>query len=80
MSRYLTDIVKTRMGINAITNMHIRFDDHDGCRVMVVKCRRGSAPVFVKDGDTDHLYVRTGPSTTDLSPSQIQDYIKQRFK
>ncbi len=79
MGLHLVNIVKTRMGIQALTNMHVRFDDHDGCRVMVVKCRRASRPVFLKDGDTERFYIRTGPSTTELSASQTQDYIKQRF-
>ena len=62
-----------------MTTLHVHFDDHEGCRVMVVKCRRASKPVFLKDGDTERFYIRTGPSTTELSASQTQDYIKQRF-
>jgi len=79
MSLHLVSIVKTRMGIQALTNLHIHFDDHEDCRVMVLKCPKGSMPVFVMEGSTEHFYVRTGPSTTELSPSQTQDYIKQRF-
>jgi predicted HTH transcriptional regulator len=79
MGLHLVNIVKAQMGIQAITSMHVRFDDHNGCRVMVVKCRKAPRPVFVKDGDTERFYIRTGPSTTELSPSQTQDFIKQRF-
>ena len=79
MGLHLVNIVKTRMGIQALTSLHVHFDDHDECRVMVVKCRKAPAPVYVKDGDTERFYIRTGPSTTELSPSQTQDYIKQRF-
>jgi hypothetical protein len=35
--------------------------------------------VSVKDGEIGRYYIRPGPSTTELSASQIQDYIKQRF-
>jgi hypothetical protein len=80
MNLHLVNIVKTRMGISAVTNLHAHFDDHDDCRVMVVKCRKTPEPVFVKDGDTEHFYIRTGPSTTELSASQTQEYIKQRFQ
>ena len=79
MNLHLVNIVKSRMGIPAMTTMHVRFDDHDDCRVMMVKCKRASTPVFVKDGDMERFFIRTGPSTTELSPSQTQDYIKQRF-
>lgn len=79
MSLHLVNIVKARMGIHAMTGLHIHFEDHDDCRVMVVKCEKATMPIFVKDGDMERFYIRTGPSTTELSPSQTQDYIKQRF-
>lgn len=80
MGLHLVNIVKSRMSIPAMTSLHAHFDDHDDCRVMVVKCRKAPAPVFVKDGDTERFYIRTGPSTTELSASQTQEYVKQRFK
>jgi hypothetical protein len=80
MGLHLVNIVKSRMGIQAMTSLHAHFDDHDDCRVMVVKCRRASSPVFVKDGETERFYIRTGPSTTELSASQTQEYVKRKFK
>jgi hypothetical protein len=79
MSLHLVNIVKSRIGIQAMTNLHAHFDYHDDCRVMVVKCRKSPTPVFLKDGDTERFYIRTGPSTTELSASQTQEYIMQRF-
>jgi len=80
MGLHLVNIVKSRMGIQAMTSLHAHFDDHDDCRVMVVKCRRAPSPVFVKDGETERFYIRTGPSTTELSASQTQEYVKRNFK
>jgi len=80
MSLHLVNIVKSRMGVHAMTTMHAHFDDHDDCRVMIVNCRKSPTPIFVKDGDIEKFYIRTGPSTTELSASQTQEYIKQRFK
>ncbi|MBC8468351.1 MAG: DUF262 domain-containing protein [Planctomycetes bacterium] len=80
MSLHLVNIVKSRMGIQAMTSLHAHFDDHDDCRVMVVKCRRAPSPVFVKDGETERFYIRTGPSTTELSASQTQEYVNRKFK
>ena len=80
MGLHLVNIVKSRMGIQAMTSLHAHFDDHDDCRVMVVKCRRAPSPVFVKDGETERFYIRTGPSTTELSASQTQEYVKRKFK
>jgi predicted HTH transcriptional regulator len=80
MSLHLVNIIKTRMGVQALTSLHAHFDDHDECRVMVVKCRKSPIPVFLKDVDIERFYIRTGPSTTELSASQTQEYIKHRFK
>lgn len=80
MSLHLVNIVKTRLGVQAMINLHAHFDDHDDCRVMVVKCRKSPTPVFLKDGEAERFYIRTGPSTTELSASQTQEYVKQRFK
>ncbi|MFQ5472654.1 MAG: DUF262 domain-containing protein [Dehalococcoidia bacterium] len=79
LSLHLVNIVKARMGPQAMTAMHIHFEDYDDSRVLIVRCPRSPAPVFVKDGDIERFYVRTGPSTTELSASQTQDYISQRF-
>lgn len=80
MSLHLVNIVRSRMGVQAMTNLHAHFEVYDDCRVMVVKGRGAPSPVFVKDGDIERFYIRTGPSTTELSASQTQEYIKQRFK
>ncbi len=80
MSLHLINIVKDRMGPGALVNMHMHFDDHDECRVMVVQCQESSEPIYVKDGNTERFYVRMGPATTELTPSQIQPFVKQRFK
>ncbi len=80
MSLHLVDVVKSRLGVQAITSMHVRFDDYEDTRVMVIKCRMSPTPIFLKDGETERFYIRTGPSTTELSASHTQEYIKQRFK
>jgi hypothetical protein len=79
MGLHLVNIVKSRLGIQAMTSIHAHFEDHDNYRVMVVKCRKASSPVFLKDGDIERFYIRTGPSSSELSASQTQEYIRERF-
>jgi hypothetical protein len=79
MGLHLVNIVKARLGPQAMTAMHLHFEDHDGTRVLVIRCPRSRAPVFVKDGEIERFYVRTGPATTELTASQTQSFIKQRF-
>ena len=80
MSLHLVNLIKDRIGPSVMQFIHARFEDYDGYRVMVIECSKVKSPVFVKDGNIERFYIRTGPSTTELSASQIQEYIKQRFK
>ena len=80
MSLHLVNIVKTRLGAGAMTSMHVRFEDYDDCRVLIVRCLRSPTPVYVKEGEAERFYVRTGPSTTELTASQIPSYVMHRFK
>ena len=79
MGLHLVNIVKSRMSPQAMTDMHPHFEDYQDSRVLVIRCQRSRSPVFVQDGDIERFYVRTGPATTELSASQTQAFIKQRF-
>ena len=79
MVLHLTNIVNERMDPSTWTAMRTNFEDHEEKRVLIVLCKKSSVPVYVRDGSEEHFLVRTGPSTTRLSVSQTQDYIKQRF-
>ena len=63
-----------------MTNLHAHFDDYDDCRILVVKCLKSPTPIFFKDDGIERFYIRTGPSTTELSASDTHQYIQQRFK
>ena len=79
MSLHLTNIVNAQLGPNAMTLIHAGFDDFEDCRVLVVNCERSPTEVYVKDGNEQQFYVRTGPATTVLTGSDMVEYIKQRF-
>jgi hypothetical protein len=79
MGLHLTNLVNSRLGPQAMTWMHLHFEDYDGHRVLTVKCSPGKAPVFVKDGNSEFFFIRTGPSTTELTTSQAHEFIVRRF-
>ncbi|HNO07407.1 MAG TPA: DUF262 domain-containing protein [Methanoregulaceae archaeon] len=80
MSLHLVNLVKDRMGPIFLPFIHMRFEDYKDNRVMVIECMEAKSPVYVKDGTIERFYIRTGPSTTELTASQIQEYLKQRFR
>jgi len=79
MSLHLVNIIKAQIGPNTLTSLHIHFEDYNGGRIMVVRANKSPNPVFLKDGEVERFYIRTGPSTSELKASQTQEYLKQRF-
>ena len=79
MSLHLVNIVRDRIGPLTMVAVHIHFDDYEDSRVMIVNCQRSPIPVYVREGNREGFYIRTGPSTTELTISQAQDYIKHWF-
>ncbi len=49
-----------------------------GQRVLVVQCLNASQPVFFRRDNDEFFYVRSGPSTAALSPSEVIAYLKGR--
>jgi hypothetical protein len=79
MSLHLINLLKERIGGHQALNIHPHFDDYGSSRALTISCKPAKAPVFVKDGATERFFVRYGPSTQELSGSQAQEFIKQRF-
>jgi hypothetical protein len=80
MDLHLVNLIKDRIGTTSMLYISPRFDDYQDARVMVIDCQPSKTPVFVKDGGVERFYVRTGAATSELPPSQTQEFIKQRFK
>ena len=79
MVLHLDNLVRSRLGAQFGMYVHPRFEDYREHRVLAVECWPARSPVYVKDGNTEHFYIRAGASTSELPVSQVQDYIKQRF-
>jgi predicted HTH transcriptional regulator len=76
---HLINLLKDRIGGQHALNVHPRFEDHEGVRVLVIECGRSKSPVFVKEGQGERFFVRYGPSTQELVGSTAQGFIQQRF-
>ncbi len=68
--------------IGAELSKYIRFHvvPMAGKSVGVVCCARAEEPVFVKEGNKEHFYIRNGPSSDELPVSQALSYINHRKK
>ena len=79
MNLYLTDIIRGRMTHGAMLNVHSHFEDYEDSRVLVVVCDKSMDPIYLQEDNREKLYVREGPSTSELTTSLIANYIKRRF-
>lgn len=79
MNLHLVNLVRDRIGAQFLMYVHPRFEDRNEKRVLAVECWAANSAVFVKEAGGEKFYVRTGAATTELSPSQTQEFIKRRF-
>ena len=76
----LMTAVAGKLGGDACQNVQALFhsiDSKDVCRVIVTP---GHRPVYVREGDTLKLYVRTGVSTRELNVQEAINYTEVRWK
>ena len=90
MAQHLTNLVRDRMTTGASTGavtmarglVRWKFYDYRGSRVLAVRCEPEAQPTYVKDKTRNNkpfFYVRTGPSTQELSDQDAFAYIRERF-
>jgi hypothetical protein len=80
MNRHLASLIRDRIGSEHIDYIRFRFSDYEGKRVFIVECDRGRIPVYVKDGNQDRFFMRTGSATTELTGSRLTQYVASHFK
>jgi hypothetical protein len=80
MNLHLVNLIRDRIGPQHMLYIHPRFEDCKDERVLLVQCQRSRAPVYVKDGNMEHFFIRTGAATSELTGNRMQEFIKQRFR
>lgn len=76
---HLVNLVKDRVGEVFLPYIHPHFEDEGAMRVLSIRCEKGPKPAFLKDGNLQRFFVRSGNATTELSGASVTDYVKQRF-
>jgi hypothetical protein len=76
---HLTNMIKERLGTHFMQFVSCSMEPLDGQKVMRIDVSPSNLPAYLSNNNEEFFYVRTGPSTTDLKPSQIYEYIDNRF-
>jgi predicted HTH transcriptional regulator len=80
MSLHLVNLIRDRLGELFLPYVHPEFMEHNGPRMLSVRCERGPKPAFVKDGAAQRFFVRGANATAELIGQAVVDYSSQRFK
>lgn len=86
MGLHITNLLSSQIGDEFIPFIKFRLLEYghreDGTDRVVVrfKCEPTSTPVFLKDGKEEQFYVRSGPSSVELTGADLIKYIDNRRK
>lgn len=76
---HLTKLISDRIGSNLNSFVRASVEDHDGKKILRIDVDPSTMPAYLKDSNNEYLYIRTGPSTTELKASEIFLYVYTRF-
>ena len=77
---HLYAVIKTSMGTDVTSLIKTDIDMYGGKKVCRVKVQPGTRPVYLKaKGKDEAFFIRTGPSSEQLGPRDLVNYISDRF-
>lgn len=77
---HLTKIVQDRIGILFMKFLQFSIEHINDKDILRIDCQPATTPAYLLDGNQEHFFIRTGPSTTNLRLSKVYPYIKERFE
>lgn len=86
LNLHMTHLIANQIGNEFLKFISFRLSDYRANEddepkgVMRVVCQKSDMPVFLIDGKTETFYVRSGPSSIDLTGTDLLSYASSRFK
>ncbi len=78
MNLHLTNMIASAIGNGFIPYINFKAIDFGGKYVVRVKCEPAKKAVFLKDGKTEQFFVRSGPSSVELTGMNLVNYVNNR--
>lgn len=75
---HLKNLVNQHIGPEFSQLIRFKVQAIQGKTVVVVECARSTKPVFLRWSNKDAFYIRSGPSSIELSSRQVLEYLEQR--
>ena len=77
---HFTNLVNSRIGKQFCNNISWEIVPYRNGKLMQVECTPSPKPAFLKTGNKEEFFIRTGPASVELSGSEMLDYTKNHFE
>ena len=75
---HLKNLVNQHIGAEFSSFIDFQVQSIEAKRIVAVQCERSPNPVFLSSNNKEAFYIRSGPSSIELSPRQVLEYVRQR--
>ncbi len=77
---HIKNLINQHIGAEFSGFIQISLVETEDKTVVMIECTPARDPVFLKIGKNEEFYIRSGPSSVKLSPSQMISYVMQNMK
>lgn len=75
---HIKNLIHEHIGSEFAGFIQCYLQDIDGKTLVCLTCRKADVPIFLKTGKNEDFYIRSGPSSTKLTMSQMVAYLDHR--
>jgi hypothetical protein len=76
---HFANLLNDRIGGQFLEHIEWRLREINGKKILRVNCKPSSSPAFLKNNG-EEFYVRNGPSSLQLTTSEVLEYSKKHFR
>jgi len=77
---HFTNLVKNQIGKELFSFIHLELVRVEGKTILRVDCKKSDREVFLKSGQAEEFFIRSGPSSVRLEGAALVDYVTRRFR
>ncbi len=73
--RHIDSLISTHIGLEFSRFIHFAMVEIGDQKIVEIRCQLSEIPAFLKKGEAEEFFIRTGPASRKLKPSQIIKYL-----
>jgi hypothetical protein len=73
--RHIDSLISTHIGLEFSRFIHFAIVEIGDKKIVEIRCQASEIPAFLKKGEAEEFFIRTGPASRKLKPSQIIKYL-----